>query len=372
MQQHKVGMRALFNAIALQAQQACRVQRDGIEALLHACAAGHLRHMQAHARHLQCIARSQAVPGVHHAVMAKRHRHASGHQLGHARHAPALGVGVVAALDRDVDQGVADNAQLRLGHQGHQLADVVVVHVLHGGKVGAGHAAMQPQALRVVGQRLHMARHRVIRLVTVHVHPLAALGGQFAENAHALCAIGHRALKVRNAPDDIDAQVQRALEVVQPARCAQHAILRKSHQLQIDIRRHALLHIEHRFDRQQAGVTGVHMAADGQQATRHRPVTVGQGALDQGLMRQLGFEFAPERNAFEQGAAFVDTRHAVAQGGIHVEVRVHKGRAQQQALGVHHLGRWRLQALAHLGNLAVLHSHRHVLAAIGQAGIANQ
>ena len=52
--------------------------------------------------------RAQAVPRVHHAVVAERDVDAGGHQLGHARHAAALRIAVVAALQRDVDQRVGD------------------------------------------------------------------------------------------------------------------------------------------------------------------------------------------------------------------------------------------------------------------------
>ena len=45
----------------------------------------------------------------------------------------------------------------------------------------------------------------------------------------------------------------------------------------------------------------IDMGANGQQALGHRPVAIGHGALDQRLLREQGLEFAPDRNAFEQG-----------------------------------------------------------------------
>src|SRR3546814_2939505 len=61
-------------------------------------------------------------------------------------HAAPLGVGIVAALERDVDERVGDGVDLRLPHQRHQLGRIVVVHGMHGGEMGAGDAALQPQA----------------------------------------------------------------------------------------------------------------------------------------------------------------------------------------------------------------------------------
>jgi hypothetical protein len=67
-----------------------------------------------------------------------------------------------------------------------------------------------------------------------------------------LAPVGHGALEVRNAADHVHAQVQRALQVVQPAGRAQHAVLRKGHQLQVEVGRHALLDFQQRVHRQQA------------------------------------------------------------------------------------------------------------------------
>jgi hypothetical protein len=91
------------------------------------------------------------------------------------------------------------------------------------------------------GQGLDVARQRVVRLVAVHVHQQTALGCHLAQQAHAVGAVGHGALKVRNAADHIHAHVEGALEVVQRPRSAQHAVLREGHQLQVEIRRHLAL-----------------------------------------------------------------------------------------------------------------------------------
>jgi hypothetical protein len=80
---------------------------------------------------------------------------------------------------------------------------------------------MQPKSLRVEGQRFDVARHRVVAFVAVHVHPQTAFGRQFAEDAHALGAVGHRALEVRDAADRVHADWQRQPGCGRDAMCDQ-------------------------------------------------------------------------------------------------------------------------------------------------------
>ena len=89
-------------------------------------------------------------------------------------------------------------------------------------------------------------------------------------------------------------------------------------------------------------------------------------------MRELGFELVPQCNAFQQGAACIDPWQAVAAGGIHVEMRVHKGWAEQQAAGIHGVMGWGLQTLADFGDFSILHGNRHIAAAIGQTGVGDE
>jgi hypothetical protein len=76
---------------------------------------------------------------------------------------------------------------------------------------------VQAEPLRVEGQRLDVARQRVVAFVAVHVHAQAALGGQFAEDLHALGTVRHGPFEVRDAAHHVHAEVQRALQVGQRA-----------------------------------------------------------------------------------------------------------------------------------------------------------
>ena len=110
-------------------------------------------------------------------------------------------------------------------------------------------------------QCLDVARERVVAFVAMHVHAQPALGGQLAEQLHAGRAFVHRALEVRDAADDFDAQVQRAFQVGQGAGCAQDAILRKGHQLQIEPAGDAVLHLQQCTHRKQPVVADIDMRA---------------------------------------------------------------------------------------------------------------
>ena len=217
-----------------------------------------------------------------------------------------------------------------------------------------------------------MPRQRVIGLVAVHVHPQSALGSQLAQQLHAGRTFAHGAFKMRNAAHHVHAQIERALEVVQAPWGAQHAVLRKGDQLQVQVGRNAVFDLQHGAHRQQAGVAGVHVAADGQQAFGHRPVAVSQRTFDQRLLGQHRLEFAPERDPFEQRSTVVDARQSVAERRVHVKVRIAERRAQQLALGIHGFVRRCVQTGCHLDDAPPLNGDRHVATAIRQTGMGDQ
>ena len=122
--------------------------------------------------------------------------------------------------------------------------------------------------------------------------------------------------------------------VVARRRRAVEAVLREGDELQVDIGRDRLLDVEQRLDREQPVVADVDMAADGEQAHRHRPVAIGERPVAHRLMGQQRLQFAPERDAFEQRAGGVDARHAVGQRRVHMEMRIDEGRRDQIAGGI--------------------------------------
>ena len=177
---------------------------------------------------------------------------------------------------------------------------------------------------------------------------------------------------MRYAADHVHAEIERALQVAKAVGRAQQAILREGHQLQIEVGRDALPYLKQGLHGQQAEVAGVHMRTNGQQTTGHRPVAVAQGALDDSVVGQLGLEFPPQGNAFEQRAAFVHAWLAIGQGRIEMEMRIDERRAEQQPLGVERFVRGGSQPFGHFGDAAVLDGDGHAGAAIGQRGVANK
>jgi hypothetical protein len=147
--------------------------------------------------------------------------------------------------------------------------------------------------------------------------------------------------------------------------------LREGDELQVEVGLHALLHVQQGFHGQQAGVAHVHVRADGQQAAGHGPVAVGQRALDDGLLRELGLELAPQRDAFEQRARLVHPRQAVAERGVHVEMGVDEGRRDELAGGVDLLRGAGRQRRLHGHDAAGLDADVLPAAAVGQAAVAD-
>ena len=87
---------------------------------------------------------------------------------------------------------------------------------------------------------------------------------------------------------------------------------------------------------------------------------------------QMRFEFAPQSNAFEQGTRLIHPGLAVGQGGVHVEMRVHKRRCQQPTAAVHHLMRRRIQSLLNGHDAPGLHAHVDLGSTIGQVTMLQQ
>jgi hypothetical protein len=148
-------------------------------------------------------------------------------------------------------------------------------------------------------------------------------------------------------------------------------ILREGDQLQIEIRRHAALHVQQRLHRQQAVIAHVDMAADREQAARHGPIAVLQRALHQGILRQLRFQFPPQRNAFQQGAGLVHARQAVTERRIHMEVGIDERRRQQAALRIDFARALGLQSRSDIDDAALVDGDIDALASVGQIGIAD-
>ena len=110
---------------------------------------------------------------------------------------------------------------------------------------------------------------------------------------------------MRDAADDVDAEVERPLEIAGGEGRAQVAVLRERDELQVEIGLHGLLDVEQRLDRKQAIVADVDVAADREQALRDSEVAIAERALDHRLVRQMRLQFAPERDPLEQRAGDV-------------------------------------------------------------------
>ncbi|NYH12876.1 hypothetical protein GGD41_000104 [Paraburkholderia bryophila] len=115
--------------------------------------------------------------------------------------------------------------------------------------------------------------------------------------------------------------------------------MRKGYELQVEIRRDAAFYFDQRLDGEQARIAHVDVTANRQQPACDGPIAILQRAFDQRFLRQVRLQFAPQRDAFEQGARRVHARQAVRQRRVHVEVRIDERRRDERAGGVDFFGR---------------------------------
>jgi hypothetical protein len=121
----------------------------------------------------------------------------------------------------------------------------------------------------------------------------------------------------------------RAGQVRQPVRRAIQPVLREGDELQVQPGGDDAPDLQQRLNAEQPVVGRIHVAADRQQPHRDGPVAVGQRPVAHLFGSGRRAQLAPERDALEQGAGGVDPRQAVAEGRVHVEMRVDERRADE-------------------------------------------
>ena len=145
---------------------------------------------------------------------------------------------------------------------------------------------------------------------------------------------------MRDAADNVHAEVERALKVARRVGGTEIAVLGKRDELQIEIGLHPLFHIEQRFDGDQPVVANVNMAANGEQALRDSEIAVTQRTLRHRFVGEMRFEFAPEGDSLKQRARDVQTRKSKRQGRVEMKVAVDEGRGEKVSVGVDRLSRF--------------------------------
>ena len=156
---------------------------------------------------------------------------------------------------------------------------------------------------------------------------------QLAQQPHALRAVGHGALEVRDAADHVDALVERALQVVaaRPASAARRPAETRRAAGRGRARR-ARLHLEQRVDRQQPRVADVDVRADREQALAPPP-SRSRSARARRSPPAVSSGFSSPHSAMPSSSVplCVDARQAVRQRRVHVEVRVDERRRDELA-----------------------------------------
>ena len=198
----------------------------------------------------------------------------------------------------------------------------------------ADDAALQAVADRLAGQDLDVARERVVGLVAVHVHQETAVGGDPTETLDGGRPVRHRPLEVRNATDDVDAEVERRREPRLADRGAQEAVLRERDELQIDLSLDEPADLEQRLHRPQRWIADVHVTADREGAARHGPAAQLERARADLVVGERRLELAPQLDPLEEGTRAVHAGAPVGEGRVHVKVRVHEWWRREAAASV--------------------------------------
>ena len=76
------------------------------------------------------------------------------------------------------------------------------------------------------------------------------------------------------------------------------------------------------------------MTPDGKQSLGNRQITITQGPVFDGLLGQIGFQFSPELDSFQQGPRLVQPRQSKTEGRIHVKMGVHKRRGKHAVAAI--------------------------------------
>ena len=179
-----------------------------------------------------------------------------------------------------------------------------------------------------------MTGRGIVRLVAVHVHGEAAFGGDLAQRADGLGGVSLGALEMRDAADHVHAHVERPGQVGHADGRAQVSVLRKGHELQVEMVPDRFANVEERRDAREARIGRVDVAADGEQAAPDGPVAVPERPRDVVVERERGLQLLPQRDALEKGSRAVVPRAARGQRRVHVKVGIDERRRDQTAPAV--------------------------------------
>src|SRR5271156_268319 len=179
------------------------------------------------------------------------------------------------------------------------------------------------------------------------------------------------ALEMRNAAHDFDPQVERALEIARPVRGAEIAVLRECDELQIEIRLRLRANVDQSLYRDEPVVADVDMRAHREQALADGQIAIAQRALRDRLVREQRLQFAPQRDALEQGARLVEPGQAQRQSRVHVKMTVDERRGDEPAAGVDDCSRLGLNVRLDRDDAPVARGDVDVRAAVRQRRAAD-
>ncbi len=139
--------------------------------------ARHLAGVDSHAGDIEHVAGAEAVPGILDAVMAKAEVESGLPEFFDAGDAASFGVGIGAALEGDVDEGVGDEVELGFLEEAEEFEGVGVVVGTEGGGVAGGGAGAEAAAVGTGGEDFEEAGLLVVDFVAVEIDGAIVLLG---------------------------------------------------------------------------------------------------------------------------------------------------------------------------------------------------
>ena len=173
---------------------------------------------------------------------------------------------------------------------------------MHRGGVARGHAATHAASNRLGRHHLDKPRVVVVGFVAMNVNEQAEFFSQVEGELHRLDTVFAGELVVRDAADDVGAELGRLAHKFTAAVERHDAELRKCDQLQIDLPAGLFTNLDQCAKRGQRRVAHVDVTAHVLHAVRQLPAQYLAHAGLHVVRREVFDPLAPDRDAFEQRA----------------------------------------------------------------------
>jgi hypothetical protein len=265
----------------------------------------HLAGVNGHVGDIEHVAGAEAVPGILDAVMAEAEVESGLPKFFDAGDAASFGVGIGAALEGDVDEGVGNEVELGFLEEAEEFEGVGVVVGAESGGVAGGGAGAEPPAVGAGSDNFEEAGLVVVDFVAMEVEGAIVLFGEFKDAMDRANAIFAGHLVVGDAADDIGSETKGFFEESFIFRMAVETVLGEGDDLDGDPVTNLVADFEEGLEGGEGWFADIGMGAD------KEGTLLGLEAEGlEGTVLDIGegegpFAIAPDFNALKQRATLV-------------------------------------------------------------------